>query len=121
MKWYLQVWQNYANFSGRARRTEYWMFFLFNILSIIILAFIGASMRSAFLLIIYVLAALIPALAVAIRRMHDTGNSGWCVLIPFYSLILAVTPGTDGENQYGPDPKAEDPIFDFDSPQPFNN
>ena len=50
-------------------------------------------------------ALLIPSLAVAVRRMHDVGKSGWFLLVPIYNLILALTEGTKGENEYGPDPK----------------
>jgi len=56
---------------------------------------------------IYGLVVLIPGIAVAIRRMHDVGKSGWFILIPIYNLVLAVTPGIIGENQYGSDPKDE--------------
>ena len=56
---------------------------------------------------IYTLAVLIPGIAVAVRRMHDVGKSGWYVLIPIYNLVLACTEGTSGDNEYGADPKAE--------------
>ena len=115
MKWYLKVVRdNYANFSGRARRKEYWMFFLLNIIFIYALAFISgvlvAATESSVFMIIYAAYAfgvLIPSLAVGVRRMHDVGKSGWYLLIPIYSFILAVTEGEKGANQYGEDPKAE--------------
>lgn len=50
-------------------------------------------------------AMLAPSIAVAVRRMHDVGKSGWFVLIPIYNLVLAVTEGDKGTNEYGPDPK----------------
>ncbi|MCE2743744.1 MAG: DUF805 domain-containing protein, partial [Fluviicola sp.] len=56
---------------------------------------------------IYSLAVLLPSLAVAVRRMHDVGKSGWFVLIPIYNFILAVTEGDSGSNEYGNDPKSE--------------
>ena len=57
---------------------------------------------------VYLFAVMIPSLAVAVRRMHDVGKSGWYILIPIYSFILAVTEGEKGANQYGPDPKSTD-------------
>lgn len=53
---------------------------------------------------LYSLVTLIPSLAVAVRRMHDIGKSGWYILIPIYNIILLATAGEEGENQYGPDP-----------------
>ncbi|MEM5565527.1 DUF805 domain-containing protein [Psychroserpens sp. AS72] len=116
MKWYLKVVRdNYANFNGRARRKEYWMFILFHMIftygGLIVLGLIAAALDSPFILFIvhiYLFAVLIPTIAVAVRRMHDVGKSGWYMLIPIYSLILAITEGEKGTNQYGPDPKSAD-------------
>ena len=105
MNYYLNCWSNFANFSGRARRSEYWYFVLFNIIFSILLNFIGLKLDFPFLGTIYSVAVLIPAIAVGVRRMHDVGKSGWYGLIPFYNLILAVSEGTRGDNEYGPDPK----------------
>jgi len=112
MEWYLKVVRdNYANFNGRARRKEYWMFLLINLIIGFMLGFIeGAlgifsSTKESVLANIYQLAVLIPTIAVAVRRMHDVGKSGWFMLIPFYNFILAVTDSEGGENQYGPSPK----------------
>jgi len=101
------VLENYANFDGRARRREFW---LFTLLSAIIgygLLFILTliSPKIALLSSVYNLAVLIPSIAVGVRRMHDVGKSGWYLLIPIYSLILACTEGEKGPNQYGADPK----------------
>ena len=105
MKWYLKVVKdNYANFKGRASREEYWMFVLFNFIFLIALSFIEVflfGLYSSILSNIYYLAVLVPTIAVGVRRMHDTGKSGWFLLIPIYNLILAVTSGESGENQYG--------------------
>jgi len=105
MKWYLKVVKdNYANFKGRASREEYWMFVLFNFIFLIALSFIEGflfGLYSSILSNIYYLAVLVPTIAVAVRRMHDTGKSGWFILIPIYNLILTVTSGESGENQYG--------------------
>lgn len=114
MKWYLKVVRdNYANFKGRARRKEYWMFALFHIIfaygGMLILGFLAVAMESPLIILliyIYLLATMIPSLAVGVRRMHDVGKSGWYLLIPIYSFILAVTEGDAGSNEYGPDPKA---------------
>jgi uncharacterized membrane protein YhaH (DUF805 family) len=110
MKWYLAVLQKYATFSGRARRSEYWYFTLFNILISVVLMLLGAAMRIPVLDSLYSLVVLIPSIAVAVRRMHDVNKSGWYCLIPIYNLVLACTDGTVGENQYGSDPKR--PEFD---------
>ena len=116
MSWYLQVLKKYAVFSGRARRKEYWYFSLFNMLIGIALALVDVSFNQevggGLLYAIYSLAVLIPGLAVCVRRLHDTGRSGWWLLIGFVPLIgiivLIVFTAQDshlGENQYGPNPK----------------
>jgi len=106
MNYYLKVLQNYATFGGRARRAEYWWFVLVNVIISIVLGFVGGMMRVTFLSNIYSLVVLLPSIAVGIRRMHDVGKSGWFLLIPIYNLILAVTAGNAGPNEFGPDPKA---------------
>lgn len=103
---------NYANFSGRARRKEYWYFVLANFL--ISLAANILMFISDFLVFIPGLIALIlfiPAIAVAVRRLHDTNRSGWYLLIGLipivnlYLIYLMFKEGDTGVNQYGPDPK----------------
>ncbi|MCR9100340.1 MAG: DUF805 domain-containing protein [bacterium] len=105
MQYYLKVLQNYAVFEGRARRKEYWMFVLFNMLVSFAVGFVDGLTGIGYLGLIYSLGVLIPSIAVGVRRMHDVGKSGWFLLIPIYNLILAVTEGEVGANQYGPDPK----------------
>lgn len=110
MNWYLEVMKKYAVFSGRARRKEFWMFFLFNLIIVFALWFIegilGLTPESADLLnTIYQLAVFLPSIAVGVRRMHDTDRSGWWLLVPIFSLVFACTKGTRGENRFGPDPK----------------
>ncbi len=113
MEWYLKVVRdNYANFNGRARRKEYWMFVLFNMIISFGLGLIGGLTGITMLSNIYALAVLIPSIAVAIRRMHDVGKSGWFILIPIYSIILLVTDSESGENKWGPNPKKVDGSFD---------
>jgi len=107
MNYYLSVLKNYANFEGRARRKEYWMFALFNIIFSFVFGFTCGLIGIPELANLYTLAVLVPSIAVGVRRMHDVGKSGWFILIPFYNFILAVTEGDSGENQYGADPKAE--------------
>lgn len=121
MEWYLKVVRdNYANFEGRARRQEYWMFALFNLIFLIAIALLSGVLASLFkapffmsLYFIYILGVIIPSLAVAVRRLHDVGKSGWFYFIGLIPLIggiwlfvLFVTEGDKGANQYGPDPKA---------------
>ena len=106
MNYYLKVLQNYAVFNGRARRKEYWMFFLFNVIFAFAFGFICGLLDVPNLANIYTLAVLLPGIAVGVRRMHDVGKSGWFILIPIYNLILACTEGDKGPNEYGEDPKA---------------
>jgi len=94
MNWYLKVLKQYADFSGRARRKEYWMFVLFNMIFAIvamILDFVlGIAIGYSPLYVLYALAMLIPGLAVAVRRLHDVGKSGWMTLIAFIPLIGSI-------------------------------
>lgn len=104
MNYYFKALQNYAVFSGRARRKEYWMFTLFNTIFSVLLMMI--EMGDTIIYTIYSLAVLVPSIAVGVRRMHDVGKSGWCLLIPIYNFVLAVTDSEQAENEYGPNPKA---------------
>jgi uncharacterized membrane protein YhaH (DUF805 family) len=119
MKYYLTVLKKYADFNGRARRSEYWYFFLFT--SLISMGFSAADtyFQLQYLNVIYSLVVLVPGIAVGVRRMHDVNKSGWYILIPIYNLILAFTEGTEGPNQYGQDPKR--PEFHDDIEQIGNN
>ncbi|KAF2339149.1 DUF805 domain-containing protein [Flavobacterium tistrianum] len=100
------VLKNYANFNGRARRKEYWMFFLASVIINFIFG-IFESFLPFFKIVtgIYGFAVLIPAIAVGVRRMHDINKSGWFLLIPIYNIVLLATEGEKGPNQYGADPK----------------
>jgi uncharacterized membrane protein YhaH (DUF805 family) len=122
---YLEVWKKYAVFSGRARRTEFWVFVLVNsligmlcaVLGFLPLNFSASDTAMAityvfgFIFNIFYIAILVPTLAVATRRLHDTGRSGWWLLmyfVPFGNIVLLVFFFLDshpGENQYGPNPK----------------
>lgn len=116
--------EKYATFSGRARRSEFWWFFLFNIivsaiLNIIDRAIFGTSMTTGVTNSVfgglYSLAVLLPFIAVGARRLHDTGRSAWWLLIAFIPLIGGliliywyIQPSQDGSNEYGPNPIADD-------------
>lgn len=158
MKWYLKCWRQYADFSGRARRQEFWMFTLFNelvhlLFGVLFVAlpllfgvgtfagvqlsegagtnylseypvvpessscysstvfFIGVFISIIWLL--YLLATIIPRLAVAVRRLHDTGNSGWMLLVgliplvgSIWLLVLYCQDSQPGPNAWGENPKA---------------
>ena len=116
MKWYLMVLQNSANFNGRARKSEYWYFVLFNMIFSFAFAFIDLYTNHPLLRSLYSLIILLPSISVGVRRMHDVGKSWWYLLIPIYNLVLACTEGEKGENKYGPDPKQDIPTFDFEQP-----
>lgn len=121
MNWYLKVVKdNYANFNGRARRKELWMFILFNMLiSLALQIVVGMISPEAMLVVVglYTLAVLVPSIAVAVRRLHDIGKSGWwyfIALVPLiggiWLLVLFVTDGNKGANEFGEDPKADENI-----------
>lgn len=115
IKYYLEVLKKFGVFRGRARRAEYWYFFLVNMIISIILTIIGTSIDFVFLNTIYSVVVMVPSIAVGVRRMHDIGKSGWFLLIPFYNLILVCTAGDVGSNEYGVDPKNPDAIGGFDN------
>jgi len=119
MNWYLEVLNKYAVFEGRARRKEYWFFILFNILISSVLGTAdwimgtfnpqtGVGLFGG----LYMIAILIPGLAVTVRRLHDTGRSGWWFLITLIPLLgglvllyFVVSDSDSGQNEYGPSPK----------------
>ncbi len=107
MNWYVEVLKKYAVFDGRARRREYWMFFLLNILISFAIGLVAGLTRIGELSVLYSLSVLIPGIAVSVRRMHDTDHSGWWVLVPIVNFVFAVTEGSQGENRFGADPKAK--------------
>jgi uncharacterized membrane protein YhaH (DUF805 family) len=130
MKWMIMPLRRYADFSGRSRRLEYWMFTLFIMLAAVAimiqieitgqlaaspdgeLPFAGGFVA---VLAIAFIAILIPSLAVQVRRFHDQNRSGWWVLLGFVPyigslvvLVFMLIEGTKGPNDYGPDPKSSD-------------
>ncbi len=124
MSWYIGCLKKYADFTGRARRMEYWMFMLFEwliatvlfVLSIVLSG--GAEdpgplgMLMLAILVLFYLGTLLPLLAVTVRRLHDTDKSGWWFLLNFIPLgglvvlFFMVSPGTPGDNRFGADPLA---------------
>ena len=121
MNWYLKVFKQYANFTGRARREEYWMFILFNFIALIITALLDFLLVSitdgqipyGFITIMYSFIIFIPSLAVTVRRLHDTGRSAWWFLINLVPLggiwlfILMLLDSQSGVNRFGVNPKEE--------------
>ena len=134
MEWMLMPLKRYAEFEGRSRRMEYWMFTLgywilvtlWVVLSFIVGALIGGREGDDFAvgmmligIVVIVLGLFVPSLAVSIRRLHDQGKSGWLYLVSFIPyiggiilLVLMCIAGDEGENEYGPDPK--NPGYDED-------
>ena len=115
MNWYISVLKQYAVFSGRARRTEYWMFVLCNAIVMLLLGMVDKLIGGDNELIssIYSLAVLLPSLAVAARRLHDTDRSAWWLLLGLIPIIgtlvliyFMVCNGQQGPNRFGDDPKA---------------
>src|SRR5258708_4220781 len=119
MKYYVDVLKKYAEFNGRASRTEYWMFRLYSLLAVLILACIGliffkyiSILGMVGLVLAYGLAVLLPSFAVLVRRLHDTSHSAWWLLIPLipwigaiWLLVLTVLDSTPGQNKFGQNPK----------------
>ncbi len=112
------VLKNYTNFEGRARRSEYWLFFLANLIVMIVLGLIDQVLgtttvvnantgeEQGLISSIYSILVLVPSIAVGVRRLHDSNKSGWWLLLPFYNLYLLIRKGTEGANRFGTDPLA---------------
>lgn len=119
MNWYLGVLKQYATFEGRARRKEYWVYALFYLLVLLGLAMVDrltgtydADVGLGLLSGLYILATVIPSVAVMVRRLHDTNRSGWWVLIGLVPvlgdivlLVFACLDSQPGGNRFGPNPK----------------
>ena len=119
MNYYLKVLKQYADFNGRARRKEYWIYNIINSIIGGLLFFLDYMLGTTidgldlgFLYIVYALLVFIPGVAVAVRRLHDVGKSGWMLLIALipligviWLLVLYLTDSNPGENKYGPNPK----------------
>jgi uncharacterized membrane protein YhaH (DUF805 family) len=130
MKWYVAVLKKYGVFKGRASRKEYWMFVLFNIIFAVVALLLDNLFRITIhgltygpIYIVYLLALIVPCLAVSVRRLHDIGKKGafiFVLLIPIvgeiWYLVLVCTQGNPGSNFYGEQPK--DAVVAMPSPTP---
>lgn len=112
MNWYIGCFKKYADFSGRARREEFWMFCLFNAIAGIVLTVLDCVLGARLFTGLYNLAVILPSIAVMARRLHDTNRSGWLqlvALIPLAGFIIllyfACCDSQPGENRYGANPK----------------
>ncbi|NBJ68223.1 MULTISPECIES: DUF805 domain-containing protein [Clostridia] len=137
MKWFIKCLKNYATFRGRARRKEFWMFNLVFLLILFVCGFLLSLVNPellandpgydsinatdkmgiiegilSFLISIFYISMILPAIAVTVRRLHDTGRSGWwyfIILIPVIGgiilIILSILDSEPNENKYGPNPK----------------
>lgn len=110
MDWFKRVvMQHYADFNGRASRSEYWFYILFYLIFAIVIGMVDGFVTGGVIAGLYSLALLVPSIAVLARRLHDSDRSGWWILIVFLPLIgglvllvFAVLPGTQGDNRFGP-------------------
>ncbi len=107
MKYYIEAFKKYAEFTGRTSRKGFWMFVLISLIISIIISFLDTafgldySSDRGVLSDLYSLAVLIPSLAIGVRRMHDTDRSGWWILFPLVNLIMFTQKGTNGDNKHG--------------------
>ncbi len=108
--WKKVVLERYATFEGRARRAEFWWFWLANVIVFVVLAVLAGAVSNVIwvLYALYGLAMIIPSIAVAVRRLHDTGKTGWLLLLgfvpvvgPIVLLVFYLLDSTPGTNQYG--------------------
>ncbi len=86
----------YVDFTGRARRSEYWFFYLFNVIMVVVTGIFSETLSNLTSLVL-----LLPTISAGVRRMHDVGKSGWFLLIPIYNIILAATDSQREPNQWG--------------------
>ena len=114
MSWYIQDIKIFFDFSGRARRKEYWIFSIISAIISVILGFVDGFIGFNLLTGLYGLFVLIPEISLQFRRLHDIDKSAWWLLLLFVPvigaiviLVFAFLPGTAGPNKYGIDPKSE--------------
>lgn len=111
MKYFIKALKNYANFSGRAQRIEYWMFMLVYTIFLVILTAIDLENETPTLALVFAFIMLIPNISVTARRLHDTGRTGWwqligiVPLIGFIVMIVFCVQDSHDENEYGSNPK----------------
>ncbi len=110
MEHFTQALKQYADFTGRATRTAYWMFVLLYIIFYIVASIVDVLLGTVLIAAIYSLALLVPSISIACRRLHDTGRSGWWQLLLFIPILGALVvlfflvQGSDGDNEYGAAP-----------------
>ncbi|MFY8107869.1 MAG: DUF805 domain-containing protein [Bacteroidia bacterium] len=119
MKYYIKAFNNFSNFNGRARRKEYWMYLLFNLIFALVAIILDNAFGLAFesigygvIYLLYSLITFIPSLSVSVRRLHDKSKSGWYLLLAIIPIIggivllfILAADGDPGENEYGMNPK----------------
>jgi uncharacterized membrane protein YhaH (DUF805 family) len=116
MDYFIGALKKYADFTGRARRKEYWMFFLFYMIFYVVTAAIDVVFSMQIFAIIFSLALFVPSISIAARRLHDTGRSGWwqlIVLLPLIGLIILIVflvQDSHDANSYGANPKSTEPM-----------
>ncbi len=104
--WYIDAFRQYVVFTGRARRKAYWYFVLINLVVSILLSIIGALVSDGGVVEgLYSIAALVPSIAVGVRRLHDSNRSGWWLLLPIVNLIFLCLDSDPEANRFGPCPK----------------
>ena len=123
MEWATLPLKKYAEFEGRSRRKEYWSFFLLCLAGLVVLSVVDSILGMGGMIgglygpltTLFMLALLVPSIAVGIRRLHDTDRSGWWMLLAFVPfvgglilLVFYVLEGTRGPNRFGPDPKGSE-------------
>lgn len=104
MKYYLKALDNYANFRGRATRSEFWYFTLINTIlwyGIGVFGGVKDIVEVLYFWMFYSLILLTPMISISVRRMHDVGKSGWYILVPFYNIYLLAKASDSEENKYG--------------------
>ena len=119
MKYYIKAFNNFSNFNGRARRKDYWMYLLFNLIFAVVAIILDNVFGLAFesigygvIYLLYSLITFIPSLSVSVRRLHDKSKSGWYLLLAIIPIIggivllfILAANGDPGENEYGMNPK----------------
>ncbi len=115
MDWMLMPLRRYADFEGRSRRKEYWMFYLGVVIAYVVAGLLDNVLGMVGMVggiygplaLVVGLGSLVPLIACGIRRMHDQDRSGWWILFPLVNLVFLFLEGTRGPNRFGPDPKAD--------------
>jgi len=107
MNWYTEAFEKYAEFGGRARRREFWTFFLLNFVLAVLVAMVEIMTQTENLARLFHVAIIVPSIAVGFRRMHDVGRAGGWIFLPIANLVFLLEDSHPGANKYGPNPKEE--------------